>query len=172
MGHTHHSRGDADNALFLEVTRDVTLRSCLRWVRTHLGDCSYTGVILNHLGLAALRFKRSKQARDSQADSFWVPRIMPPDACHGLVGRLVLPHDFSAPGPGTGCPSPPAVSGVPSLECPSGSDLSATESLRESVSEPRCHDSVAARQTVCAHVADTVVDDAAPGGPRRHCSSR
>ena len=37
----------------------------------------------------------------------------PPDACHRLVGRPVVhPHDFSAPAPGTGCPSP-VVSGLP-----------------------------------------------------------
>ena len=73
MGHTHHSRGDADNALFLEVTRDVTLRSCLQWARTHLGVSLYPSALLQHLALAAPRFKRSKQARDSQADSFCVP---------------------------------------------------------------------------------------------------
>ena len=88
-----------------------------------------------------------------------------PDGCHLLVRRpVVLPHDPSAPAPGTGCPSPPVISGLPSLECPSVSDLSAKEILR-SVPEPPCHDSVAARQTVCAHAADTVIDDAVPETP-------
>ena len=131
MGHTHHSRTDADDALFLELTRNVKLRSCLKWVRTHLGDCLYPSALLQHRGLAAPRFKRSKQARDSQADSFWVPRLtLVTDLsgdwfCLTIFLLLVLALGVL----------PPAVSGVPSLECPSVSDLSASEILRERVSQ-------------------------------------
>ena len=85
MCHTHQSRSDADDAPFLELARNVTHCSCLQRVRTHLGDCLYPSGLLQHLGLAAPKFRR-RQAGSRLASRFLL--------CPSQAGRLTLVTDL------------------------------------------------------------------------------